>query len=490
MLQLAGGYFRDCEKTREVELSQDQRQQIQSCLNQRGFDLGSADGMFGPRTRAAIRDWQETREGGKATGFLSRDDADTLLAACKVALEPICTSEAGPPCWIEFANRPGCYRWNPNPAPEETVTWSGGCLDGKPSGKGKEVWLFRKEGWWQTSSGKGEMRDGKAHGHWINRESDGDVSEGPYVDGKRHGHWITRESDGAVWEGPYVDGKWSGLWVKRGSGSGELVMNCGTNGKRVDRSYCVVETAVEEMEVTGRAQLRHGPGKAYGAKGTALDLGDKVKVSSKAGEWLWVEAADGRRGFVQTSMLGEVPEPAAVAVVTEPKCSFDDDSTRECWHETYNKPGCYFFVFDNEDIRWEDGSGRYEQRWSGSCSGGVATGKGALTSYLLADMPLEQIWIGEFLNGKRHGHWILKKLNELNDEPANLIEDQGNYTLGRKDGVWRETRGWIDFGVDAVRKRKGATVCINEIKYSVDADPEIVKRSRCGDGGHERAMFE
>ena len=47
------------------------RQQIQRGLEEAGFDPGGADGLFGPRTRAAIRGWQTSR-GSRATGYLDR----------------------------------------------------------------------------------------------------------------------------------------------------------------------------------------------------------------------------------------------------------------------------------------------------------------------------------------------------------------------------------------------------------------------------------
>ena len=56
------------------------RRQIQQRLEAGGFDPGSADGLFGPRTRAAIRNWQASR-GGRATGYLD----DTAVAALRLA---------------------------------------------------------------------------------------------------------------------------------------------------------------------------------------------------------------------------------------------------------------------------------------------------------------------------------------------------------------------------------------------------------------------
>ena len=50
-------------------LDRSARREIQEGLQARGFDPGGADGMFGPRTRAAIRSWQSS-QGARATGYL------------------------------------------------------------------------------------------------------------------------------------------------------------------------------------------------------------------------------------------------------------------------------------------------------------------------------------------------------------------------------------------------------------------------------------
>ena len=47
------------------------RRRIQQRLQAAGFDAGGADGLFGLRTRAAIRQWQEFRD-APATGYLNR----------------------------------------------------------------------------------------------------------------------------------------------------------------------------------------------------------------------------------------------------------------------------------------------------------------------------------------------------------------------------------------------------------------------------------
>ena len=56
------------------------RRLIQQGLRNEGFDPGTPDGLFGPRTRAAIRDWQQSR-GAPPTGYLNRAEAELLRTA-------------------------------------------------------------------------------------------------------------------------------------------------------------------------------------------------------------------------------------------------------------------------------------------------------------------------------------------------------------------------------------------------------------------------
>ena len=56
------------------------RRQIQQGLRAEGFDPGGADGVFGPRTRAAIRSWQSSRGTGP-TGYLDGPAVEALWSA-------------------------------------------------------------------------------------------------------------------------------------------------------------------------------------------------------------------------------------------------------------------------------------------------------------------------------------------------------------------------------------------------------------------------
>ena len=66
-------------EAREEALTRAQRIQVQRGLASLGFEAGPADGVFGPRTRAAIRDWQDAK-GLDATGYLGMTEAEALAA--------------------------------------------------------------------------------------------------------------------------------------------------------------------------------------------------------------------------------------------------------------------------------------------------------------------------------------------------------------------------------------------------------------------------
>lgn len=90
------------------------------------------------------------------------------------------TDNSSPPDWITTSNRP-CKVWNPEPQPDESVTWSGECQDGLASGKGVLRW---------TVNGQldvifvGEYENGKRNGRGVLITADGDRIEGDWVNDK------------------------------------------------------------------------------------------------------------------------------------------------------------------------------------------------------------------------------------------------------------------------------------------------------------------
>ena len=73
------------------------RREIQLGLRAEGYDPGGADGLFGPRTRAAIRSWQTSR-GTRSTGYLDGASAELLRTAG--------ASDASPPAVAAAPRRP------------------------------------------------------------------------------------------------------------------------------------------------------------------------------------------------------------------------------------------------------------------------------------------------------------------------------------------------------------------------------------------------
>ena len=65
-------------------LDRSARRLIQQELRNEGFDPGTPDGLFGPRTRAAIRRWQAS-QGTSPSGYLDGSEAELLRAAGSTA---------------------------------------------------------------------------------------------------------------------------------------------------------------------------------------------------------------------------------------------------------------------------------------------------------------------------------------------------------------------------------------------------------------------
>lgn len=167
----------------------------------------------------------------------------------------------------------GCWVWNPNPKPNESVTWSGPCLDGKAHGDGVLQWFEDGE---PGDRYEGEFREGNMHGWGIYTWANGDRYEGEYVAGKRHGQgtrtWgLKSDWAGDRYEGSYRHGffhgrgvyewangdRYEGVWID-GKRNGWGVFTWGPNGRWAGDRY--------EGEWTN--DRRHGRGKHVSANGS------------------------------------------------------------------------------------------------------------------------------------------------------------------------------------------------------------------------------
>lgn len=120
-----------------------------------------------------------------------------IFAATHAAAQP----QKPKPDWITTTNQP-CKVWNPEPQPNESVTWSGDCKDGFATGTGALRW---------TEDGKpdmvfdGEYRDGKRNGHGVLTTPDGVVFDGEFRNDKRNGHGVLTAPNGEKVEGVWVN---------------------------------------------------------------------------------------------------------------------------------------------------------------------------------------------------------------------------------------------------------------------------------------------
>ncbi len=163
----------------------------------------------------------------EALGLL--DQAEQQLSnLSRISVDTCAGQPRGAACWMVVDNKPECYVWERYLLTDKTVTWTGECSTGFAHGEGT---LTR----WETGETEivntGRLQDGKAHGHWVERNNGGE-SEGPYVDGKRHGQWVVRDSGGIESEGSYKNGQRDGLWVERHDFLGIVDKGSYENGKK------------------------------------------------------------------------------------------------------------------------------------------------------------------------------------------------------------------------------------------------------------------
>ena len=96
-----------------LALNRSTRRLIQQGLRNEGFDPGTPDGLFGPRTRAAIRDWQQS-PGASPTGYLNGSEAELLRTAA--AAPPPAVPNAPPQPQVVPAVAPPASPAAPAPA--------------------------------------------------------------------------------------------------------------------------------------------------------------------------------------------------------------------------------------------------------------------------------------------------------------------------------------------------------------------------------------
>ncbi|MGP6088350.1 peptidoglycan-binding protein [Antarctobacter jejuensis] len=109
----------------KLDLRFDDRQEIQNRLTLLGFDTRGADGIFGPGSRAALQEWQESI-GTQPTGFLDAAQRDQLFRQSEALYQDFLAEQAREEAERErlanqapaFTPRPRRTAPAPAPAPE------------------------------------------------------------------------------------------------------------------------------------------------------------------------------------------------------------------------------------------------------------------------------------------------------------------------------------------------------------------------------------
>lgn len=137
-----------------------------------GYELGEADGVYGPATRRAVRafqaDWKLEVNGAIGPELFER------LAVGGASERPV-------------EDREGCAVRVFDPRPEETVSWSGACVEGAPEGEGRLVRRFRLAGRFVEWRYEGALSAGEPSGRGVRVDPRGARYEGDWSRGQRHG---------------------------------------------------------------------------------------------------------------------------------------------------------------------------------------------------------------------------------------------------------------------------------------------------------------
>jgi len=141
-----------------------------------------------------------------------------------VAMLPAVPALATEPGWTAD-NATGCKVWNNRPRPNETVSYSGPCLNGMASGKGVAQWIENGK---PTDRAEVSFKNGKMEGTGTYSWPNGQTYSGTFKNNYLHGKGTYNWPDGTVYSGELTQGEFNGhgtmTQANGGSYSGAFVM--------------------------------------------------------------------------------------------------------------------------------------------------------------------------------------------------------------------------------------------------------------------------
>lgn len=303
----------------------------------------------------------------------------------------------------------GCKGWNKFPEPDETISWSGACVDGKASGAGTLQFFQSK----------------KPGGRY----------EGTYVEGKTHGYAEYFNKTGDISK--------RGLWL-----ANELVLPCTTNSQCAELKAsatkpladCKVSDGDINREYRGECRngLAHGKGWASGRDIFIGEFKDGKKHGS--GIYLWgmgdryegTMVDDQRQGYGEytTAKSGELRRGVWNAGKLERPCTANSQCTEMKADAASPIVNC---KVNDPDIARE---------YRGECRNGLAHGKGRAKG--------RDVYVGEFKDGNTHGQGLYTWASggSYDGTWVEGTRTQGKYkdSDGSYEGDFKD-REWHGFGV-------------------------------------------
>lgn len=179
-----------------ADMSRPDIRAMTAALARAGYAPGPVDGDWDAGDATALRayqaDWQLPETGEPTPEMLAR------LTRAHAATRPQ---------WVETEGADaGCRVWNRFPQAQETVTWSGPCVNGATAGEGVLTWMSVRLGQPQVETYTGRRERGREHGDGLYLAADGSRYEGGWRFGVKHGTGTYTSPEGNVYVGEYVEG--------------------------------------------------------------------------------------------------------------------------------------------------------------------------------------------------------------------------------------------------------------------------------------------